>query len=422
MIALTTIPARGSSGEKAERQDRRAARYDARRFLGYESSLKRVRYCGRDSVAGHVEFRVTGTGQKRRAGVAQVQRCGSTWACPVCSHKIAATRANEIAEAIQQWHKPSFGPQPRAGKRPGGGRIIFLTLTMRHKKGQRLDDLWTNGVSAGWHKVTSGSGWMADQKQYGVLVPRLIKTGKRAGETEVKHRIGYARVVETTQGRNGWHVHIHALLFVRGDITGDEALALGDRMFGRWLPALTDAGFGSPSLRHGVDVRLMGATDNSRIADYFAKSVYGTENAKKAGWEAAGSVNKTANRKFGNRTPFQILADVRETGDADDLALWWEWEEASHGKRQLTWSPWLRAALALGEEKTDEEITNEDEGGEAVITLRQDQYDAIFPVLPAFLNLLEDDDTLTLARLWLDEKLGVWDSPIPLYSGPPVGV
>ncbi|MDQ0733467.1 hypothetical protein QFZ57_004326, partial [Arthrobacter sp. B1I2] len=388
---------------------RRSTRWNARRFLGYESSLRRVRYCGRDSVSGSVAFKASGTGENRRAGVSQVKRCGSTWACPVCSHKIASSRAAEIADAVQAWHKR-------------GNRIIFLTLTMRHKKHHALDDLWENGVSAGWNKVTSGRAWKDDQAAYGTTVSRLVKTGKRAGETVTEKRIGFARVVEVTHGKNGWHVHIHALLFVRGDIVGSEALALGDRIFGRWLPALTDAGFGSPSLRHGVDVRLLGPGDQDRISEYFAKSVYGNANAAKVGWEAAGSVNKIASKKFGNRTPFQILSDLVESGDADDLDLWWAWEKASHGKRQLTWSPWLRAELALGAEESDQELADKELDGEVVLTLRQDQYDAIFPVVPELLDLIEEDATLLLAWNWLDQKLGQWKTCTPLYSGPPLAV
>src|SRR4030095_10278253 len=102
------------------RQSRRAARFDARRFLGFQSSLKRVRYCGRDAVKGEsVVIKASGSGAERRAGIGNVQRCGSVWSCPVCSHKINAVRADEIAQAVMEWHAR-------------GGRIIFLTLTMRH--------------------------------------------------------------------------------------------------------------------------------------------------------------------------------------------------------------------------------------------------------------------------------------------------
>lgn len=393
--------------DNTARRARRSARYAARRFLGFESSLRRVRFCGRDAVNGGVTVKVSGTGEDRRAGFGQLQHCGSTWACPVCSHKISSARAQEIADAVQSWHRQ-------------GGRIVFVTLTMRHNKSQRLDDLWENGVSAGWGKVTSGSGWKTDQAHFGTVVDRVVKSGKRAGEIVRETRIGFARVVEVTHGDKGWHVHIHALLFVRGDITPAQAMELGDRIYGRWAPALADAGFGTIHPVHGVDVRLLGPGDSDGISQYFAKSVYGTANAKKVGWEAAGGSGK--NGRLGNRTPFQILADASTTGDADDLALWHVWETVSHGKRQLTWSPWLRPMLALADEESDQELADKELDGKVVFNLRPDQFDAVYPVADQLLDLVEQDETLTLARLWLDEKLGVWDSPKPLYAGPPLGV
>jgi hypothetical protein len=380
---------------------------------------------------GGVTVLASGAGTARRAGYGQLQKCGSTWACPVCSHKIAAARAAEIARVLGAWHAPVFGPEQKSGPAPFG-RVVFLTLTMRHKKGQRLADLWADGISAGWGKVTSGRAWKREQDLYGVRISRTVKTGKDAGKVRTENRIGFARVVETTQGDNGWHVHIHALLFVRGNITGKEAVALGDSMFGRWAPALKAAGFGTPSLVHGVDVRLMGPSDTSKVAEYFSKSTFtGQGNAGKAGWEAAGGTGKNGSKKFGNRTPFQILADIMAAGDADasdaavaaagagdDLALWWEWEEASKGKRQLTWSPWLRDFLALGEEQTDQQITDDELGGDVVLRLRPDQYDAVFPRAAELLDAVEADETGAAASALLDEILGVEWSSKPVYSGP----
>mgnify|MGYP001791572498 CR=1 FL=1 len=420
--------------ENDARRARRNQRWAARRLLGFKSSLRRVRYCGRDLVPGKggVAVLASGLGKERRAGFGNVQHCGSTWACPVCSGKIAAARAAEIARVISAWHAPVFGPQLPGIPVTGlfGGRIIFLTLTMRHKKGQPLAELWENGISAGWGKVTSGRAWKREQELYGVRAVRTVKSGKRIGETVTEQRIGFARVVETTHGDNGWHVHIHALLFVRGDMTGKEALALGDSMFGRWAPALKAAGFGTPSLVHGVDVRLMGPADGDALSKYFAKSVYGQENAGKAGWEAAGGTGKNGSKKFGNRTPFQILADIMAAGDADasvaavaaagsgdDLAIWWEWETASKGKRQLTWSPWLRDLLRLPEEETDQAIADAAILGDIVLTLRQDQWDAVFPSAAVLLDLVESDNDGAAARAWLDEKLGNW-MPVAVYSGP----
>lgn len=416
--------------ENLARQNRRGARYIARRFLHFNSSIKRLRFCGIDpvtakgrafdsnnkfapgeSMTGGVTVKASGKGKERRAGFGQLQHCGSVWSCPVCSAKINTVRAADLGNAVSVWHSAPFGPQPKAGP-VGLGRIVFLTLTMRHKRGQELDDLWTRGISAGWNSVTSGRAWVEDQETYGVLVPRVVKTGKKAGQTVWAFRVGYARVVETTYGANGWHVHIHALLFVRGDITGDEAFALGDSIYGRWSASLVAAGFGSPSIEHGVDVRLIGPTDSTKVSEYFSKNSFaGRDKAGKVGFEAAGGLGKWAKGK--NRTPFQILEDLCSGEDYPeferDLNRWWVWEEASKGKRQMTWSPWLRPQLRLADEETDEEIAAKELGGDVVLRLRGDQFDAVVSAgAHKLLDAVEADDDMTTAHLWLDENLGRW--------------
>lgn len=419
--------------QNAARQDRRAARYISRRFLHFNSSITRLRFCGVDPVqtkgnllgstdssgrfngaeghGGHVTVKATGTGPDRRAGYGSLQLCGSVWSCPVCSAKINTVRAADIGAAVSSWHAPVFGPQPKSGPLPRG-RVVFLTLTMRHRRGQELDDLWTRGVSAGWHASTAGSGWVADQADYGVWVPRTVKSGKDKGKVKWGFRIGYARVVETTHGKNGWHVHVHALLFVRGDMTVKEAFALGDSMFSRWSASLVAAGFTAPTLENGVDVRLIGPTDSTKVAEYFAKNTFaGQGNANKAGWEAAGGTGKSG--RAANRTPFQILEDLCSGEDyptyMKDLGRWWVWEKASKGKRQLTWSPWLRAELALADELTDDEIAASELGGSVVLRLRPEQFDAVVTAgAHQLLTAVEADDTMAAAYLWLDTHLGIW--------------
>lgn len=418
---MTTLPAKTPPEKNLARQSRRGQRYIARRFLHFNSSMPRLRFCGVDPVNskgnGGVTVKASGTGTDRRAGYGMLQLCGSVWSCPVCSAKINTVRAADLAAAISAWHMPVQGPQVRE---PGvgsllhrGGRIIFCTLTMRHKAGQELDDLWTRGVSAGWGAVTSGRGWVGDQQDYGVWVPRVVKSGKKAGQTVWSSRIGYARVVETTHGVNGWHVHIHALLFVRADITWDETRALGDSVFERWSASLVAAGFEAPSLEHGVDVKLLaGSTDLDKVAEYFAKNTFaGKARAGKVAFEAAGGVGKWG--RGANRTPFQILENLASgefyPGFERDLGRWWVWEAASKAKRQLTWSPWLRDYLRLAVEETDEEIAAKELGGDVVLTLQPAQFDAVVTAgAHKLLDAVEADDDMTTAYLWLDENLGRW--------------
>lgn len=66
----------------------------------------------------------------------------------------------------------------------------------------------------------------------------------------------------------------------------------------------------------------------------------------------------------------QLLAEAVDTYEATKLARWWEWEAASEGRRQLTWSGGtrsLRDLAALGSPSTDEEVAGDTLSGEQSI-------------------------------------------------------
>ena len=50
--------------------------------------------------------------------------CGSVWTCPVCSLKIAAKRAEELAAAIDTW-------------KDRDGYLCMVTATIQHRHGDR---------------------------------------------------------------------------------------------------------------------------------------------------------------------------------------------------------------------------------------------------------------------------------------------
>ena len=165
--------------------------------------------------------------------------------------------------------------------------------------------------------------------------------------------------MEVTDGDNGWHVHLHVLLCFREQVSADLArAALGPRIFGRWSRALERKGF-SASEEHGWDLRRAQLGDGD-LADYFTKMAH----------EVTGGHRKEG-RARGGRTPMQLLADAVETYEESALARWWEWEAASDGRRQLTWSTGrrdLRALAGLGREATDEEIAEEDREADVRLT------------------------------------------------------
>lgn len=287
-------------------------------MLHVVSSLPRCRRCGRVSVT-------KGTGPALRysagvAGWAGLATCGSVWACPVCNAKIMARRALEWGAMIAAWQGE-------------GSTVALATFTMRHRKGQRLGDLW-DGLSKAWGRVAGGKAWVLDRQRYGVA-----------------HVL---RVVEVTYGDNGWHVHIHALLFLEGRPDFADVEELHGAMFGRWSRSLERSGLRKPTMQ-GQDVRIVGT---EWVADYLAKT---TDRAAAAGRELAWSQGKEARSVYGTRTPWTFLDGI-EAGDADELDRWHAWEKGSAGRRQVSYTRGMREYFRLLAEQSDEEIAAEEMG------------------------------------------------------------
>lgn len=348
-----------ASSKTTARLDRRRDRYDARHTLWRESRLKRVAFCGRFASGDTVTLKVTRSPDGNVAGMGGVQTCGSVWACPVCSEKINAGRQSELQDGIEAWLA--------AGK-----AVMLLTVTVRHHKHNRLKDLW-DALSPAWNRTTSGAGaqWNGGKRIMGDKATFGIR--------------GFVRVVETTYGENGWHPHIHSLLFLDEALTETQTADLSARLFGRWERALAKEGF-SVAEQHGIDLRPVLAGDG--LADYFTKGTY----AGGAAYEVTGSHAKRSGK---GRTPFQLLESVVTTGDADDLDRWHEWEQVSRGRRQLSWSEGMRDLLALGVEKTDEELAEEALGGEDLAKISKEAYRALAAahLVVGMLEAIEGDDS-----------------------------
>jgi hypothetical protein len=272
----------------------------------------------------------------------------------------------------------------------------MVTLTMRHHRGQALADLWA-GVSKAWAAVTSGRAWVDESRRYAVR--------------------GWLRLVEVTVGEAGWHVHVHALMFSEGQSRWSPA-DLGPLMFQRWAGKLQGLGFRAPLAGHGgLDVRVL-TGDAGCLGDYFTKGVYRAQEAagdtaERLGLEVARGDLKRA--RGGNRTPFTVLADVVAVGVVDDLALWHEWEQASRGRRQLTWSRGWRAELLAGVvEQTDADIAETDVGGDLVLVLAPRAWSQIRRegLRLLVLGAAESDDDGGDLRALCRERGWAWSVPV----------
>jgi hypothetical protein len=327
-------PAGQSADPNARRRANRRRRSNLRHKVRGLTSLPRLRDCGAKTVTGFGGpiLRVSSTDAGRVAGYAGLVTCGSTWACPCCAAKISARRAEELSQVMRH-------------VLTAGGSASLITLTMRHHSGHRLKDLW-QALSSAWRGVISGKQWIADQGLGGLL--------------------GWVRVVEATHGRNGWHLHVHALVCWERSVSLELVQDIGHRMWQRWTRVLERKGFTSWKHRGGVDVR-MATLQTDNLAHYFNK--------------LAGEITSSQTKESrGGRSPFKLLTDGLRTGDADDLDLWGEWEQSSFGRRQLTWSLGdhdLRKIADLGAEQSDEEIADEDLAGEDTIALPHPTWEAL---------------------------------------------
>ena len=343
----------------------RTRRYKLRETIQDITTLERVRKCGRVPTGGLVMLRSAEDGS--RPGVAGLQSCGSVWACPRCASVVAVRRAEELGGVLE-----------RADE---AGLVVSLqTLTMRHRKGQRLSDLW-QALSYAWNKVTAGKQWKRDQERIGL--------------------IGWARAAEVTHGANGWHVHLHvAVVSERDPLKTDVPL----RVFGRWARGLASKGLESVADSGGFDWQVAARGDGATIGGYVAKM----QTASGLGAEATLGAWKKA--RGGNRTPFQIAHDLGTTGDMADIELWWEYENASHGKRALTWSKKLREWAKLGQEKTDEELAEESAGDIPHAVIDPDSFFRFRENVPQILDVCEAQGPAAALRLL--DALGIdWHPP-----------
>jgi len=418
-------------GERvAQSRVKRPRRWSRRAQLRKITSIGRVRRCGycTDPSAGPT-LAVTENGDgTRTAGYGGLATCGSVWVCPQCAAKIATGRADELSQVMRAVDEASgsafmltLNMRHRAGDRLGLSmsdreRLSLLeTRRNRRERGQlskkdadrlirleerdrqRLEELgqaqaerddaealgwgvderqaeadsieeaenrsrrgcW-DACADGWKAVTEGRQWQADKELFGGL-------------------LGWAKVVEVTDGLqvcdnpdcvqrrhgNRWHVHIHALLCFTKDVPVELVCeGVGALAFGRWSRALERHGFDA-SEEHGWDMRKVRLGDGD-LADYFTKVAH----------EVTGSHHKEGRRK-GGRTPMQLLADAVGTYR---LARWWEWEAASQRRQQLTWSRGrhdLRKLASLGQERSDQELAEDDIEGDVRLGIERESWDWI---------------------------------------------
>jgi hypothetical protein len=172
--------------------------------------------------------------------------------------------------------------------------------------------------------------------------------------------VGSVRVVEVKTGDNGWHPHVHAVLFFDGELEGRKVVEFRTWLRKRWLCRTVGLGLGDVSVKHGVDIRYVYAGgDPGAIAEYLTK----IEGGLSTGLEMTREDLKVR----GGRSPWELLADFHDTGDLAALRRWREYDRATSGRRFMVWSRGLRARLIPDVEEVEDAVLAAAEGmGEPV--------------------------------------------------------
>ena len=190
---------------RAERsRDQHVIRRAIRRALAGIVAHKSLVACG-NPLPGedHTTFERDSNGRIR---LGKVARCGSKQLCVTCAGRLRAAEAMLIA-----WRVFCHFCK--------GGGVSMITIAPRHQRGEALAPnkaCLIESYNAAWRSAAM----RAIQAKYGI--------------------IGTARVFEVTYGENGWHPHLHVLLFHERflDITEGEQrelLVVFHREFNRQL-------------------------------------------------------------------------------------------------------------------------------------------------------------------------------------------
>ena len=303
--------------------------------------------------------------EEKYAHYSGLARCGSVWACPVCSAIIRNGRATEI-QAITE------------SALDKGWQVLFVTLTMRHKLGDALE-MTLDAMVDGWRTLTMKSGWRSMKKRLAL-----------------KH---YIRSTEVTCGSNGWHPHNHMLLFFESPLSALQRREFEDLMKQFWVDHVTRLTGTAPTKKHGVVIEDV--ADSVGISRYLSKvqEKEGVELNRKIGLEIARGDLKSG--RLDSFTPFQLL-DADGAGASVAETWWLEYVEATRGRRAFGYSRGIADEFLVGDLRTDEEIIEDTESAPKRLDLLPKVYDQRLrdnPRLLAEVLELAEDDLLHLVRI-----------------------
>ena len=283
----------------------RFLRFYAQRLASELLPDERIGDCLRRTIPGKTCVEVVRKAESASPSYRNLMTCNSIWHCPVCAAKITERRRIELTKAIANTRLTP----------------VLITYTFQHHMGMNLDAILDAMLKA-FGRFKTGRSWQ--------------------GITYSFRWAGSVRALEVTHGENGWHPHMHELVFLETQLDAIEEARLWQVLSERWIDVLGAQGL-TASRENGLDVR----TGNKAIGEYVTKgSKWGLEH------ELTKAPAKNARR--GGRTPFALLLDYGD-GDEESGRLFIQYAKSFKGRQQLAWSAHLRARLGLSEDEPAEQ-------------------------------------------------------------------
>jgi hypothetical protein len=244
-----------------------------------------------------------------------------------------------------------------------GWRWVFVTATLRHRRGQSVAQQ-RKAIECAWRAMTTGK--KAQQR--------------RASGTAA----GTVRAIEfMLDGPNGSHGHIHALVAIKPWVavkTGERELwvrntdVLAERAVAEAMEAMGASWKGwakkhmdglRPDDAHGWKWEM--ARSAKDATDYVTKTLKQENEGAQTdgdGWTVSHELARgDAKRGRDSLSPMELLElamdDLHETGDCARMLRMVEYARATRGMRAIVVSRSLTDALGKMDERTDEEIAQD---------------------------------------------------------------
>jgi hypothetical protein len=324
-------PEKRAKGTRKTPDEVRRTKYRRQRSIAAAISDKEVASCGRTMLGSEAAVQSKTVAAVRGLFFSGLRTCGKAWLCPCCQSKLSTRRATEAQKAVDA-HKAN------------GGETLLTTFTLSHARSDAL---------------ASTLGALKDAMR------RMKRHRSHAAAMKVAGLVGSIIATEITHGGNGWHPHMHVLMFVAD---GADRVALKAALDKAWQSALAASGYTASDAR---GVRVDGG---DQAAAYVSKMADGA-----GAWTLANEIAQTGAKvgRKGSRAVWELvdaLADPDAKVRATAQALLCEYAAATHKLRALTWSPGLKKHFAVADKTDDELLAEADTETSTICTINRSDW------------------------------------------------